>query len=254
MTALRESILWSRVLRVPAALVLWEACRATLSGSPNERQLTMLSTPDFGTEDSISSEYRRRTRLSDPGTYFSDVWKHSRPDRKRHFRVINQNLELRRLQAPEPLEHLNYTHPFAHRPLVEFMLWIPARIVCRPGEPRRLMRRAFDALLPPEVRDRRSKDSFAAVYLQSLKPIATTLLSDLKKLEVVQRGYIDPTSLSVRLRRLMYSLDCNEPQLRHVLLLEMWLRSRRTHDGQAIEPHMHDETRMREAHFAPAPA
>ena len=29
------------------------------------------------------------------------------------------------LQTPELLQHLDYTHPFAHRPLVEFLMTVP---------------------------------------------------------------------------------------------------------------------------------
>src|SRR4029077_94821 len=134
-------------------------------------------------------------------------------------------IELRALQAPEPLQHLLYTHPCAHRPLVEFMSSIPADIVCRPGEPRRLMRRALHELWPPELRKRRSKGSFSGVFLDSLRPLARTLLEE-RSLQVVDRGYVLPASLKKRLELLTQSLDCNEPQLRQIILLELWLRAR----------------------------
>ncbi|PYT27953.1 MAG: hypothetical protein DMG57_16570 [Acidobacteria bacterium] len=42
-------------------------------------------------------------------------------------------VQLRKLQPPEPLQHLYFTHPFAHRPLVTFMLSIPTDMACRAG-------------------------------------------------------------------------------------------------------------------------
>ena len=68
-------------------------------------------------------------------------------------------LELRTLQPPEPLQHLDYTHPFAHRPLVEFLMTVPADVLCRPGEPRRLMRSALSDLWPRKLRERRDLSS-----------------------------------------------------------------------------------------------
>jgi hypothetical protein len=41
----------------------------------------------------------------------------------------------------------------------------------------------------------------------------------------VERGYIDGASLRRRLERLTLSLPCNEGQLRHIILLELWLRT-----------------------------
>jgi hypothetical protein len=123
------------------------------------------------------------------------------------------------------LQHLHYTHPFAHRPLVEFMLSIPPEIVCGSGEPRRLMRRAFHGLWPPQLRRRRSKDGFGGTFLESLRPLAAALLQQ-RTLQVVQRGYVDASSLRARLQRLSASLECNDGQLRHIILLELWLAQR----------------------------
>jgi hypothetical protein len=133
-------------------------------------------------------------------------------------------LELRSLQPPEPLQHLDYTHPFAHRPLVEFLMTVPTDVLCRPGEPRRLMRSALSDLWPPEVRKRRSKGVFNAPWLEALRPLARDLLKG-RQLEVVERGFVHRASVLSRLERLSAGLDCNEHQLRHIILLELWLRN-----------------------------
>jgi hypothetical protein len=87
------------------------------------------------------------------------------------------------------------------------------------------MRRAFAELWPPELRGRRSKDSFGEVFLDSLRPLARELLESGRPLQVLQRGYIEAASLRRRLERLTLSLSCNENQLRHIILLEYWLRT-----------------------------
>jgi asparagine synthase (glutamine-hydrolysing) len=134
-------------------------------------------------------------------------------------------LELRSLQPPEPLQHLDYTHPFAHRPLVEFLMAVPVDVLCRPGEPRRLMRRALSDLWPTKLRKRRSKGLFNAPWQEALQPLARDLLNA-RKLQVVERGFVDRTNVLSRLERLSTGLDCNEHQLRQIMLLELWLRNR----------------------------
>jgi hypothetical protein len=52
------------------------------------------------------------------------------------------------------------------------------------------------------------------------------LLGDVHRLQVVERGYVEPESLRYRLDRPVHSLDCNHPQLRLIILLELWLRAR----------------------------
>jgi len=47
-----------------------------------------------------------------------------------------------------------------------------------------------------------------------------------RRLNVVDRGFVDRTSLFSRLERLCIGLDCNESQLRQIILLELWLRNR----------------------------
>jgi hypothetical protein len=52
---------------------------------------------------------------------------------------------------------------------------------------------------------------------------------------VVESGYVDRQSIEKRLDRLSLSLNCNEPQLRHIILLELWLRAReRRHRPESL--------------------
>jgi hypothetical protein len=147
------------------------------------------------------------------------------PERRKYFRALTTIFELRQLQPAEPLQDLDYTHPFAHRPLVEFLFTVPANILCGPGEPRRLMRSAFSDLWPRKVRERRSKASFNTPWQEALRPLAHMLLQE-KQLEVIERGFVERASVRSRLERLSVELDCNSAQLRQIILLELWLRKR----------------------------
>src|SRR5262249_10239557 len=135
-------------------------------------------------------------------------------------------------RPPEQLQHLYHTSPYADRLLVEFLLRIPADVLCGPGEPRKLMRRAFLEFLPPEVAKRRSKGSYTAAFLKTVRPAARSLLDDQRTLMVVELGYVDPVEFRERLRRVTMALSCNAVQLQQIILLELWLRS---HAGEAVQ-------------------
>jgi hypothetical protein len=88
------------------------------------------------------------------------------------------------------------------------------------------MRRAFAGLLPPMVLNRKSKAAYTSVYYQALMPLAAAMLNRPTEIQLVERGYLDRTSLTSRLERFTQGLDCNEFQLRMIILFEFWLRNR----------------------------
>lgn len=106
------------------------------------------------------------------------------------------------------------------------MLTIPSHVVFGPGQPRRLMRRAFAGLLPPLVLGRKSKAAYTSVYRTALIPLATALLKCPNEILLVERGYVDGPNLTSRLEKFTQGLHCNDSQLRLLLLFEFWLRNR----------------------------
>jgi hypothetical protein len=154
------------------------------------------------------------------------------PERRKYFWSLSMLLELRQLQTPEPLQNLDYTHPFAHRPLVEFLMAVPAEVLCRPGEPRRLMRSALSDLWPLKLQMRRSKGLFNSPWQEALRPLTRVLLQA-SQLHVVEQGFVDGASVRSRLERISAGLDCNDSQLRNIILLELWLRNR-AENGLAV--------------------
>jgi asparagine synthase (glutamine-hydrolysing) len=226
--ACREALAWSRLLRRPIYQILWRAVQAALPPTLTPKDMYTAVDGSYApksNETSLVSSFSCRAGLFDAESYFSSFWMHTAPERRKYFRTLTTMLELRHLQAPEPLQHLDYTHPFAHRPLVEFLMTVPANVLCRPSEPRRLMRSAFSDFWPLKLRDRRSKGVFNTPWQESLRPVARALVRA-KQLQVVERGFVDRASVRSRLERLCHGLDCNEFQLRQIIMLELWLRNR----------------------------
>lgn len=220
-----ESLAWSKLLRLPIYRILSRGVQAALP--PRLTPAAIYSATDGSyapkcVETSLVDGFRG---LANSDSFFSNSWKYAPPERRKHFRTLALMLELRQLQIPEPLQHLDYTHPFAHRPLVEYLMSVPANVLCRPGEPRRLMRSAFADWWPGKLRERRSKGVFNAPWQTALRPLARALVAA-NRLHVVERGYVDLASVRSRLERLCHGLDCNEHQLRQIIMLELWLRNR----------------------------
>jgi asparagine synthase (glutamine-hydrolysing) len=227
MEAAREAYAWARSMQVPIYPILWRSIReAWFSWVPPVNPRAAVGAIRTSMEDSLAQEFRERLRSYEQEQPCDEPWRQAPPGRRQRFRGAGEILRSRILQTPDALQHVSYTHPYAHRPLVEFMLTIPGSVVCRPDQQRRLMRRAFAGLLPPMVLNRKSKAAYTSVYRESLMPLAAAMLQRPGGIQLVERGYLDRQSLTSRLERYTQGLDCNESQLRMLILFEFWLRNR----------------------------
>jgi asparagine synthase (glutamine-hydrolysing) len=223
--ALRSAYGWSKSKQVPVYPVLWRSVReAYLSWVPPTGLAASVGAMAGSAEDSISDRLRACRPAREIARDRDDWTRRVPPGRRFRFRSASDILQSRALETPAALQGISYAHPYAHRPLVEFLLTIPAEVVVAPGEPRRLMRRAFADLLPPLVLNRKSKASYEPAYRAALRPLAVALLKSPDRLQLVERGYVDRPSLIGRLVKFTQGLDCNEVQLRQILQLEFWLR------------------------------
>jgi asparagine synthase (glutamine-hydrolysing) len=212
---LREAVKWSQFLKQPIYSVLWRAGKWACRRRP--------PAPN-GENTSLLPAARREAGAAVAGNSATAELRKALPSRRKKLLMLQQLIDSQTLECPEPLRAVSVSHPFADRALVEFMLRIPAPVVCGPGEPRMLMRRSFHSFLPRKVISRRSKATYAHAFHRVLIPMAETLLSGLSRATLVQRGILDPNSLRKRLLLFTQGLECNESQLRNLILLEFWVR------------------------------
>jgi asparagine synthase (glutamine-hydrolysing) len=223
--ACEEALAWSKIIRRPIYQVLWQGVQAALPATWTPVSIYGAVDGSYTPKSAETSVPADRVGSAESESFFSNAWMHASPERRKYFRALSRILELRQLQPGEPLQDFDYTHPFAHRPLVEFLMTVPAGVLCQPGEPRRLMRSALSDLWPVKVRERRSKGMFNTPWQEALRPIARALVNT-RRLHVVERGLVDRASFRSRLEKLSTGLDCNESQLRQIIVLELWLRNR----------------------------
>jgi asparagine synthase (glutamine-hydrolysing) len=210
--AIRMSFAWSQILNQPAPAILWNAVRQPAR-----------AIHPAGLEF-LTSTVRKRI-LDQRENPEDDPYRHAPPGRRSRSRALHEALRSCTLECPEPFLRLSYTHPLAHRPLVEFMMSIPSDTVYRPNEPRRLMRRALAGLLPAPVLTRRSKSSYQAAFRRALVPLAQEMLRRPAAIRLVERSLADRQRIEARLSRYVAGLECGETHLRSAILLEFWLRN-----------------------------
>ena len=117
------------------------------------------------------------------------------------------------------------SHPFLHRPLVEFLQAIPFEQRVRPGETRSLMRRALKDLLPEKVLKRKSKKGPQEALFRAITrqwPRLRTMFDDPL---VCARGYMDAAALRTALERVRHGCETNAFPILQTISLEFWLRA-----------------------------
>jgi len=217
--AMRALLAWSRSLRVPVYGLAWKSVRGAW-GSPASWR------PSHRGEDSLTPSMRARAHELEMQRSGDELVARATPSRRNRIFALRQMFASRFFQCPEPLDGLLYSHPYTHRPLVDFLLSIPPDVVCRPGERRRLMRRALRTVLPDALLRRRSKGDYEGRFLKAMRACATEMSVAPESLLLVRMGCVDAASVGSRLARLSRGMPCNEPQLRQLILLEIWLRQR----------------------------
>jgi hypothetical protein len=114
--------------------------------------------------------------------------------------------------------------PFLHRPLVQFLLDIPASQLLRVGEYRSLQRRAMKGILPELIRNRGGKRSPDEPFLRAVAKNWVYLMEQCRDPITARLGIINRTNLTTALERARLGhakyLGC----LFRTLTLELWLR------------------------------
>jgi asparagine synthase (glutamine-hydrolysing) len=119
---------------------------------------------------------------------------------------------------------LYVSHPYSHRPLIEFCLGVPVSQFLREGQTRSLMRRSLHDLLPRKTAKRVSKGLVDETIIRALqREWATT--TNLEDWQICMRGYVDRAALVHCLKQLRLGILGLSGPLFRLFSLERWLRS-----------------------------
>jgi len=120
---------------------------------------------------------------------------------------------------------IEVSHPYLHRPLVEFLQAIPVEQRVRPGETRSLMRRALSNLLPGKILKRQGKKGPEEALFRAVAREWPRLQPIFKNARVCAAGYIDAEALHAALDRARHGCETHSFALIQTISLEFWLRS-----------------------------
>ncbi|HWZ45822.1 MAG TPA: asparagine synthase-related protein [Candidatus Saccharimonadales bacterium] len=118
------------------------------------------------------------------------------------------------------------SHPYFHRPLVDFCLAVPITQMQRDGTTRSLLRRALAGLLPKKTLNRKGKADIYEGFARAAQRDWTEW-GDIGRWEVCRAGFVKQKELSELLRNLRMGLHVAAEVgfAPHVIVLERFLRS-----------------------------
>lgn len=232
-TALSSLRQWSRARRVPFAEVAWNvACEALRAR--RETGLQALPLPRGFRRAAVgvlSPALLSQLDADIVGPAVGSVLRSGQIQQAR--RMLFYSVPAR-LETWSERGSVLFTYPFAHRPLVDFMLAVPGVEIAAPGQPRSLMRRAFAGLIPDKILRRVSKGHYPPAALRAAR-LRIASLPPVEQLEAVRRGWLDPERLRTAIRMLADGHGDTGTEVQLSLLLEHWLVSRHRR-GPAVIP------------------
>lgn len=208
----RECQLWSRCTGIPYIRLLFKEA-LPLCGWSLPTQYSNQKLPSW-----LAPKHKKRVSR-DHAQSKSSEWM---PGRRAQVRMVQSLFD--QLSAADWSEYDNIyiSHPYTHRPLVEFCIAAPITQFVRNGHGRSLMRRALKNLLPPVILRRKSKGVVDEAIARAVRR-EWAELGIPAKWHVCEQGYVDPKQLLESLNRTRFGLPC-EGSLVRVFSLERWLR------------------------------
>lgn len=149
---------------------------------------------------------------------------HSSPSQRARLFLVDRLYRVIGSGFLNELHKLYISHPFSHRPLVEFCLSVPISQFLRNGQTRSLLRRAMQPIFPPKTAKRVSKGLMDETIVRAIRREWQSL-GDLRNWEVCQRNYVDSTELEKSLSRVRLGFLDLSGALFRLFSLERWLRS-----------------------------
>ncbi|HEY6351207.1 MAG TPA: asparagine synthase-related protein [Candidatus Angelobacter sp.] len=148
---------------------------------------------------------------------------HSVPSRRVQMFMVDRMFRMLGSGFGQEHPQIYASHPYSHRPLIDFCLSVPVSQFLRDGQTRSLMRRALRELLPRKTAKRVSKGLVDETIIRALQREQANL-SDLHNWQVCQRGYVVYPRLAETVRQAQLGMHLSGPLIR-LFSLERWLRS-----------------------------
>ncbi len=155
------------------------------------------------------------------------------PSRRAQLEIVENLLDQTSAGFFAEYHDIFVSHPFTHRPLMEFCLAVPVSQLLLNGQPRSLMRRSLRDLVPAKIAQRVSKGLLDEALARAAQREWSSV-GDLGRWQLCERGVVDPTQLSKSLQKARLGLQMTNENLVRVLSMERWLRSLDSFGGRRL--------------------
>lgn len=216
----RECRTWSRVAAMPYFELLTNKALRIALGSlmPHRNFYEKPAVPDWVAEN-------HRPTIRDLTADFEGYthWR-AAPGRRAQIFVVDRMFRVLGTGFDQEYPQIYASHPYSHRPLIEFCLGAPVSQFLRDGQSRSLMRRAMNDILPTKTARRVSKGLVDETIARALQR-DWGCLSALSDWQVIRRGYVLIDGLTRTINRARLGLLNELGSLIRLFSLERWLRS-----------------------------
>jgi len=173
----------------------------------------------------LDAKFRARMNLDDRMLGPSDTYGYERPSRRDQSEGLLSVVRTISAVYFQEFARVEYTFPYLHRPLVEFLLALPVEQKIRPDEGRWLVRRAMHELLPQKVANRKGKKGPGAALSFAVAREWPRLKTIFENSRVCAYGYVNREALMTAIDRVRHGAEKFSFHLFVTIALEFWLRS-----------------------------
>jgi len=159
-----------------------------------------------------------RRRMFGPSDDFDFPWPGGR------FQWVAFSYASRQLSGGywQELCEAEFSYPFTHRPLVEFMLAIPIVQKVRPGESKSLLRRALRDFLPPELVNHKERITNLDAMVHAVARERSRIQGMFKNARSSAYGYLNSEAI---LESCNHKRKQADPFIMSLVPFEYWLQS-----------------------------
>ena len=211
---------WSQEIKKPYLQILWSGLVLLLPRSLQTRYMTVAQPPPW-----LDAQFQKQMNIANLMLGPSDVYGYRLPSRRDHMEGILSVVRTISAIYFQEYAGVEYTFPYLHRPLVEFLLAVPIEQKIRPGEGRWLVRRAMREMLPEKVAKRKGKKGPTAALSNAVAREWPRLKPIFDEPRVCAYGYVNREALMIALERVRHGADKFSFHLFVTIATEFWLRS-----------------------------
>ncbi|HZE70024.1 MAG TPA: asparagine synthase-related protein [Pyrinomonadaceae bacterium] len=225
---------WSAALNRPYLELLWRD--GIMSVLPAKIQLSCRAKPYASLPPWFDTNFVKRMNLEERNLGPKDVFGFSLPSERDQVVGFLSILRMTSKAAYRARGGIEASHPYLHRPLIEFLQAIPFQQRVQPGETRVLMRRALRNLLPDKVLKRKGKKGPDEALFRALARQWPRLRPIFENARVCSNGYMNPQALLKALERARHGCEPYSFAIIQTLSLECWLRALERRNSIATNP------------------